>query len=623
MDEVEVFNRGLTPTEVASLYIAGSHVKCPCTPAPAGLISWWKAEDDTVDTADGNDGTFNGTSAYGSGEVGRAFSFNNDASSYVLIPHNTNLDLAAFTVDAWVYPTGDSTNGYGSVVDKEASTGGINYALFVSNDGTVEIDFNPGAHQFVDSPPGAAPRNTWTHIVGTYDGPNGSKELKLYVNGVLIGTHTADPGFETPPTGQDLFIGVRNASTLAAPFNGLIDEVEVFSRALSDTEVAAIYTAGGAGKCRSCTKAPGGMISWWKAEANANDNADSNNGTFNGTPAYSAGEVGQAFSFDGNSYVRIPDNTNLHFSNQFTLDAWVYPTDLSGAPIIFSKFGASNFSYELHLYSGGAVRSNISGDGTTYDSLISDPGVVSTNSWAHVTTTFNAGDWRIYVNGVEVASKSSTVTSIYTGTSDLLIGSDTSNFFKGLIDEAEVFGRALTGSEVRKIYDAGSKGKCPCTPPPSGLVSWWPADLNPFDYQDNNHGMLVGGATYANGEVGDAFSFDGTSGHVSVPHNANQSILAAISIDAWVMKKGNCTNNCIVLMKQTDDNACCDMLRYGLIVIEPTHAVDFAFNTGSWQDVVYSNTTIQDNVWYHIAGTYDGATAKIYVNGVLDNSVSK
>src|SRR5207245_9698524 len=53
--------------------------------------------------------------------------------------------------------------------------------------------------------------------------------------------------------------------------------------------------------------------------------------------------------------------------------------------------------------------------------LITDPGVVSAGSWAHVATTFNGGDWKIYVNGVVVKSTMSTVTSIFPGTANLLI----------------------------------------------------------------------------------------------------------------------------------------------------------------------------------------------------------
>ena len=58
-------------------------------------------------------------------------------------------------------------------------------------------------------------------------------------------------------------------------WNGLIDEVEVFNRALSDSEIQAIYSAGSAGKCKTCT-AP---LDWWPAEGNANDIKGSNNGT--------------------------------------------------------------------------------------------------------------------------------------------------------------------------------------------------------------------------------------------------------------------------------------------------------------------------------------------------------
>jgi len=226
VDEVEIFSRALTDTEVATIFAAGSNGKCGCTPAPNGMVSWWPGDLNTDDIQDGNNGSWNGTPAYGSGEVRQAFSFDGDTANYILIPHNNNLDLLAFTVDAWVYPTADPQSpGFGTVVDKEFSTGGINYFLTVGHDGTVEIDFNNGNHEFVDSAPGAAPQNTWTHIAGSYDGPNGSKTVKLYVNGVLVVTHTVSDGFDTPSIGQDLYIGVRNAASLQGPFQGLIDEV--------------------------------------------------------------------------------------------------------------------------------------------------------------------------------------------------------------------------------------------------------------------------------------------------------------------------------------------------------------------------------------------------------------
>ena len=54
----------------------------------------------------------------------------------------------------------------------------------------------------------------------------------------------------------------------------------------------------------------------------------------------------------------------------------------------------------------------------------------------------------------------------------------------------------------------------PCTPPPTGLVSWWPGDGNPNDIQDSNDGTLQNGVTFAAGKVGQAFSFDGVDDFV-------------------------------------------------------------------------------------------------------------
>src|SRR5438105_4784645 len=71
----------------------------------------------------------------------------------------------------------------------------------------------------------------------------------------------------------------REYTSNPQPFNGLIDEVEVFDRALSAEEIAALYNAGSAGKCRTCTSAPGGMDGWWPDNGNTNDVIGGNNGT--------------------------------------------------------------------------------------------------------------------------------------------------------------------------------------------------------------------------------------------------------------------------------------------------------------------------------------------------------
>lgn len=172
-----------------------------------------------------------------------------------------------------------------------------------------------------------------------------------------------------------------------------------------------------------------------------------------------------------------------------------------------------------------------------------------------------------------------------------------------------------------------------CTPAPNGLAGWWPGDDNAIDLQGGSPGSLVNGATYAPGKVGKAFSVDGIDDYIAIPHSAAFNIQDAITIDAWVYKRGHCgadtggvLPNCIIVMKQNeaDSPTCCNHGRYGLIVLgqfnsNANHAT-LGFFSGGWSNKVTSANPIPDNEWTHIAGTFDGNVAKIYINGVLSSS---
>src|SRR5207244_7598183 len=95
---------------------------------------------------------------------------------------------------------------------------------------------------------------------------------------------------------------------------------------------------------------PEGLVSWYRAEDNpagtvAKDWADGNDGTLQGTVGFAAGEVGQAFSFDGNiaNRVSVPVSASLDLT-QFTVDAWIFPTSNTGGTII-NKEGANGIKY--------------------------------------------------------------------------------------------------------------------------------------------------------------------------------------------------------------------------------------------------------------------------------------
>ena len=60
----------------------------------------------------------------------------------------------------------------------------------------------------------------------------------------------------------------------------------------------------------------------------------------------------------------------------------------------------------------------------------------------------------------------------------------------------------------------------PCSPPPAGLVSWWPLDGNALDAKGGNSGVLSGGPVFTSGKVGQAMIFDFSNDHVRVPASA-------------------------------------------------------------------------------------------------------
>ena len=205
-----------------------------------------------------------------------------------------------------------------------------------------------------------------------------------------------------------------------------------------------------------------GPISYWPADENAIDIISGNNGTLVGNTTYAPGKVGQAFSFDGDGdYV---DVGNINLPSTFSIDAWIKPTD-TGLQVIFAKDNVGARSYVFYLANGKLtlwVR-NGSGQVTMYES--SQP-AATVGQWNHVVAVYDgngaAGQKiKFYVNGQSVDTQiaAGAVDADNGGTPEIntlntRIGSRESDlFFKGLIDEAKIYNRALSASEIADEYE--------------------------------------------------------------------------------------------------------------------------------------------------------------------------
>lgn len=215
-----------------------------CVQPPSGLVSWWSGDGNANDIQDGNNGTLAGGATFSPGMVDQAFSLS--GGGYVAVANAPNLNPSYITVDAWVYANSFNTlsGGGGPPIVKKAEPG---YGLETNRNwnGTGALVFGV----YLSSGWAMTPRYTlttgaWYHVAGTYDGST----VKLYVNGTLVAQSGPATGSIVAGT-PSLWIG-RDPADPNRFWDGHIDEVEVFNRALTASEINSIYNAGSAGKCK-------------------------------------------------------------------------------------------------------------------------------------------------------------------------------------------------------------------------------------------------------------------------------------------------------------------------------------------------------------------------------------
>lgn len=198
----------------------------------------------------------------------------------------------------------------------------------------------------------------------------------------------------------------------------------------------------------------------------ANDRSGfGNNGTLtNMVPTWSsdtATNKGTSLVFDGtDDYVTVPHASSLNPSGDFTLSVWVKPTNTSASQGAIRKMENSfNVGYRLALRSGGDIWCDIGTANSSSGINFSMGATYSAGIWQHIACVRSGTTAILYKDGVQIARVSTSGAAINTAT-PLIMGSNTpagtSEFFIGKMDEARVFEKALTASEIGKLYAAGA-----------------------------------------------------------------------------------------------------------------------------------------------------------------------
>ncbi len=211
-----------------------------CVPPPPGLVGWWPGEGDAADMVGGNDGTLLNGTTFAPGKVGQALAFNGVDQSV-----STSLDvqpiaMPSTTWEAWVFPTRVNYAVRQEILsdDQSQDNSGPGRSVLIER-GTANFGVSTGSG--VWQPTSVTP-NQWQHIAVIYT-PN---NIEFYKNGARF-------SLGSPPGDQatDNTLQIGGLDGFANYYQGLIDEISIYNRALSPVEIQALYAAGNAGKCAS------------------------------------------------------------------------------------------------------------------------------------------------------------------------------------------------------------------------------------------------------------------------------------------------------------------------------------------------------------------------------------
>jgi uncharacterized repeat protein (TIGR02543 family) len=453
------------------------------------------------------------------------------------------------------------------------------------------------------------------------------------VDGVGETAPDYNPGFYFESDAQ-IGAALWDGSHPTASFLGLIDEVSIYNRALSDSEIRGIYDVGGAGKCQqtppACVNPASGLVGWWKGDGNSIDAIGTNSGTVSGNTGFSAGIVGEAFSFDGDRDSVVLGNPAALRLQDFAIEAWIKRANTNLASLdtsqVGSIFGYGYGGYTFVLSDGGQLSLGKVG----FSAVTSTRSVTDTN-WHHVAVTKVAGNVRFYVDGVGETAPDYNPGFYFESDAQigaaLWDGSHPTASFLGLIDEVSVYNRALAAGEVASIFAAGSAGKCaPATPQARALAHW--------KFDETNGTIAHDSAGTYNGTLsptGSEFVPSGRSGGALRLNKANNGFVnmgnvlglenTDFSLVAWVKMAAGDTSDSVILTKHaaySRNGYLLDVNKDSVFLDNKVAFVEGGSGFASYtiDETPISTTSVNDGNWHQVVATFQaGGMRSIYVDG--------
>lgn len=533
----------------AATTIVGTTATTSLSSLNDGLVGHWTFNGDTISgttvsdvSGNGNNGTLSNGPVPMTGQVGQGMKFDG-VDDYISSPHSSSYNFAYnqnFSIGLWVkIPANqtDVTSISNIILQKWPNTGGYPYAIRVINQ-THGTTADRGKLIFArydgTNNPSIKSRyplndNAWHRV----DFLKRGSILELYVDGILESTVT-DTTIGNTTNSDPLYFGVETANTYR--LNGSLDDVRIYNRALSADEVYRLYQLGKGTKIATTLTnsdaVDNSLVGHWRLDEGSGTTAldssgNGNTGTLTNSPTWTTGRLGGGVSFDGSSkYITMGSSAVLSPASELTLGVWVYPTSNNTYDPILVRWNgpADKRSYALDIYNG-TLRFHLANDCLVGSIVtLTDVSTITLNTWTYVSATFDGTTMKLYRNGDPVASAGSAGICVSNATTEL--GGDTISpgYFRGSLDEARIYDRALSQKEIVDLYR-----KTVPTGLENGLVGHWTFDgpdisgTTAYDRSGiGSNATLVNGAKVTPGKLGQDIYLDGTNDYLSVANHSAQ-----------------------------------------------------------------------------------------------------
>ena len=505
--------------------------------------------------------------------------------------------------------------------------------------------------------------DTWYHVAITSK-KNG--RLISYYNSVVD-----DNVSQSYKIGEMAYLRFGQSS---GGFTGMIDQVKIYNRTLSASEISDDYQRGLAGLETNVSST--GLVLWTKLnESSPTDIAEDDSGNgydgvlHNYPPEITNGKLLQGMDFDGvEDYIGGITDESLNLEDAITISLWVkYNTGYGQSfPQLINREGASG-GYRMYTDAGSGQLYILINNGIDSDTTGSVT-PVNENEWTHIVWTYNGSYSVIYLNGTETNNEYNSVEIVGTVGKELKIGGVSTRYTDGIMDDIRIYNRVLSAVEISELYNITedkyetnidellssaitydiisnmntsivveipqvdtdiyftptyiayeSSRSSEKNGGNNGLVGCWnfnyPTGSITFDCSGYGSDGVINSAIFTDdtyNNIGHSIKLDGVNDYISIPISDELNITGYnITISFW-LKHGILASNRGIIDRNWGSS--------GSYQIFSTSSNDVTFQIGSGNFGITDG--ISNDVWYHFAYTQNSTHEVIYVNGVINNSGS-